>query len=168
MLELFSRNPDALELAENQTIVPVAKEADHHSLSAILIDDVYYEFLQSRRTEKDGVRFASVSALIPLKARAWLDLTARRERGEKVDSKDIDKHRADVFRLAATLPGEQGPETPPAVQADLSRFLQAFTATSPEWPRIMDALRPIFGGALQPTAFRLAIQTYFRLSPSAE
>lgn len=165
MLELFSRGPDAMVFAENQTIVPVGMEADYHSLSAILMDDVYYEFLQSRQIEQGGLRFASVSALIPLKAKAWLDLTARRERGEKVDSKDIDKHGTDVFRLAATLPGEPGTDMPPAVQSDLSRFLQAFAETSPEWPRIMDALKPIFGGALRPSALRLAIQTYFQLSP---
>ncbi|CAN5418044.1 hypothetical protein BH09VER1_BH09VER1_29290 [soil metagenome] len=163
ILELFSRSPDVLELAEGQTIIPVAAETDHHSLSAILMDEVYYALLRSRRIERDGIQFASISALIPLKARAWLNLSARRKGGGKVDSGDVDKHRTDVFRLAATLPDEPGTETPPTVQADLSRFLEAFSEASPEWPRIMDALRPIFGGALKPADLRLAIQTYFRL-----
>jgi hypothetical protein len=42
-------------------------------------------------------------ALIPLKAAAWLDLTRRKTAGEIVDSKDIQKHRRDVFRLFAVL-----------------------------------------------------------------
>ena len=35
--------------------------------------------------------------LIALKARAWLDLTEREKRGEKIDSKTIKKHKNDVF-----------------------------------------------------------------------
>ena len=103
MLELFSRNREGLELAEGQTVIPVQTSSDSHSLSAILLDDAYYQLLQSQQQERDGLRFATVTALIPLKARAWLDLTARHHRGEPVDSKDIDKHRNDVFRLAEAV-----------------------------------------------------------------
>jgi hypothetical protein len=74
MLEFFSRTPEALELAEGQTIVPVGVEPDHHSLSAILLDEAYYRLIQTEYEIRDGLRFATVAALIPLKARAWLDL----------------------------------------------------------------------------------------------
>jgi hypothetical protein len=82
-----------------------------------------------------------------------LDIIARRDRGEKIDSKDIDKHRTDVFRLAATLPGAPGPELAASVLADLNRFLTAFPDESSEWLRILDSLKSIFGGDL-----RLALQ----------
>ena len=36
--------------------------------------------------------------LIPFKAKAWMDLTDRRAAGEHVDSKNIKKHKNDVFR----------------------------------------------------------------------
>jgi len=163
MLELFSRSPDTLELSDGQAIIPVGTESGHHSLSAVLMDNAYYELIRSRQQEREGIRFASVSALIPLKARAWLDLTERKNRGEKIDSRDIDKHRTDVFRLAATLPGEPGPEIPGSVLGDLGRFLAAFPETSDEWPRILDSLKAVFG-ALRPGALRAAIATYFRLA----
>jgi hypothetical protein len=163
MLELFSRSPDTLELSDGQAIIPVGTESGHHSLSAVLMDTAYYELIRSRQQEREGIRFASVSALIPLKARAWLDLTERKKRGEKIDSRDIDKHRTDVFRLAATLPGEPGPEIPGSVLGDLVRFLAAFPETSDEWPRILDSLNAVFG-ALRPGALRAAIATYFRLA----
>jgi hypothetical protein len=41
--------------------------------------------------------------LVPLKARAWLDLTDRRDAGEKIDSRTIKKHKNDVFRVARIL-----------------------------------------------------------------
>ena len=41
--------------------------------------------------------------LVPLKAKAWLDLGNRRARGKTVDSKVIRKHRNDVLRLYRIL-----------------------------------------------------------------
>ena len=164
MIELFSRNPENFDLAEGQAIIPVQVEPDQHSLSAILLDEAYYQVIKSHSEERDGLRFGTVAALIPLKACAWLDLSARKERGENIDSSDIDKHRNDVFRLAATLPGEPGPELPPSVISDLNRFLTAFPDESPEWPRILDALKAVFGGGLLPSDLRSAIRTFFRLA----
>lgn len=162
-LELFSRSPEFFDLADGQTIIPVAVEPDHHSLSAILLDAAYYGLIQTQQVERDGLRFATAAALIPLKARAWLDLTARREAGEKIDSKDTDKHRTDVFRLAATLPGAPGPVLAVSILSDISSFLKAFPVESDQWPRILGALKAIFGGALRAAALRAAIQTYFQL-----
>lgn len=47
MLELFSRSPDGLKLADGQDVIPVRIEPDHHSLSAILLDDDYYGLIQT-------------------------------------------------------------------------------------------------------------------------
>ncbi len=164
MLELFSRTPESFDLAEGQTVVPIPMGTDHHSLSAILLDEAYYQLLQTQQQSREGLRFASAAALIPLKARAWLDLTDRRNRGEIIDSKDIDKHRNDVFRLAATLPGEPGPVLAESILSDLQRFLAAYAEDTGEWPRILEALKATFGGGLRPAALRDAIQIYFHLS----
>ena len=51
------------------------------------------------------LQVANASALIPLKSKAWLDLTRRKSAGESIDSRNVAKHRNDIFRLAATLPG---------------------------------------------------------------
>ncbi len=163
MLELFSRNPEVFELADGQTIIPVGSTLHERSLSAILLDDAYTTLVENEHVDSDGLHFASVAALIPLKARAWLDLSERRGRGERIDSKDIDKHRSDIFRLAATLPDIAGPELPTTVREDLERFLAAFPESSPEWPRILSALKVIFGGGLRPERLLVAVRTYFQI-----
>jgi hypothetical protein len=80
--------------------------------------------------------------------------------------KDIDKHRSDVFRLAATLPEEPGPELPEPIPTDLAKFLRAFPEDSPEWPKILASLAPIFGNGLRPPVLRAAIASFFHLPPS--
>ena len=162
MLELFSRSPDGLKLAEGQEVIPVGIEPDHHSLSAILLDADYYRLIQTGHDLRDGLRVANATALIPLKTKAWLDLTSRQAAGQAVDSRNITKHRNDTFRLAATLPGEPGPELPAAITADLARFLAAFPLTSEAWPAILASLKEGIGAMRAPT-LRNAIQTYFRV-----
>lgn len=162
MLELFSRSPDGLELAEGQEVIPVRIEPDHHSLSAILLDDNFYGLIQRGHDLRDGLRVSNVAALIPLKSKAWLDLTRRKAAGETVDAKNIAKHRNDVFRLAATLPGDSGPGLPAAITADLVSFLGAFPGDSEEWGGILASLKEGIG-TMRAETLRCAIQTYFRL-----
>jgi hypothetical protein len=105
----------------------------------------------------------NITALIPLKARAWLNLSKCKGEGADIDSKDIAKHRNDVFRLAGTLPGNPGPDLPENIKSDLSRFLNQFSETSEDWPAILAAIKNTLGGTIRPAILRQAIQTYFRL-----
>jgi len=164
-LEFFSRKPDGLQLGEDQTITPIPVGSEQHSLSAMLLDEAYYELIQKHHVVKDGLPFATATSLIPLKAYAWLNLNKSKAAGGTVDSKNITKHRSDVFRLAATLPGEPGPELPKSITDDLATFLSAFPEDSPEWPPILDSLKATLGSGLRPAALRAAIQRYFRLTP---
>ncbi len=163
MLELFSRKPEGLQLEDGQEIIPIPAGTDQHSLSALLLDDDYYALIQTHKDVRDGFPFANATALIPLKAHAWLNLTKRQAEGAKVDSKNITKHRNDVFRLAGTLPGEPGPALPDSITADLTRFLRAFPDNSPEWPQILASLQNTLGGGIRPAALRSALQIFFRL-----
>lgn len=163
MLELFSRKPEGVQLEEGQEIVPIPAGSDHHSLSALLLDEDYYALIQTHNDVREGLPFANATALIPLKAHAWLNLTQRKADGALIDSKDIAKHRNDVFRLAGTLPGVPGPELPPSITGDLTSFLVAFPENSPEWPQILESLKNTLGGGIRPPVLRSAIQTYFRL-----
>jgi hypothetical protein len=164
MLEIFSRKPEGIDLAEGQHVVPVKVDEGAASLSAILLDDGYYNLILEHHDEEQNLPFANPAALIPLKARAWLDLSARAKRGEKVDDDDIAKHRSDVFRIANTLPGEAGPNLPTSIQADLKSFLSAFPVESEEWAAILNSLKPTFGGAkIKPDDLIAVIQRYFRL-----
>lgn len=123
MLELFSRRPDALTPAEGSHLTPIPVADDVSSLSAILLDDDYYKFLLGGRRVVEGVAVVGPERLIPLKARAWLDLTGRKRRGESVDSKTIRKHRNDVFRLYRILDPLPVSDTPRKVRDDLEHFL---------------------------------------------
>jgi hypothetical protein len=130
-IELFSRSAGRLDLDPGE-IVPVVIAPDHHSLSAILLHDAYYDLVRQHNDVIDGLAIANASSLIPLKAYAWLDLTRRLTQGEQIDSRKIKKHRSDVFRLALTLPATAGPDLPDETRVDVTRFLESFPVTSPE------------------------------------
>jgi hypothetical protein len=165
MLELFSRKPEGIDLRVGQTIVPVGKSESGTSLSAILLDDDYYRTLREHAVVLDGLPVATASVLVPLKARAWLDLTERRARGERVDQRDIDKHRNDVFRLAAIVPGETAP-LPALVRDDVRRFLDAFPDGDAHWPAILAALGATFGRqTFRPSALRAALAAHYGFRP---
>ncbi|MEO8614822.1 MAG: hypothetical protein ABI600_06760 [Luteolibacter sp.] len=164
MLEIFSRVPDGILLRDDQGIVPIPANEEVHSLSAILVDDAYYALIREHSEDRDGIAFATATALIPLKAHAWLDLTKRLAQGEPIDFKNIAKHRADVFRLAGTLPGTAGPELSQTIRDDVARFIAAFPESSPDWQAILSSLKATLGGNLKPATLRTAIQTYFRIS----
>lgn len=122
MLELFSRKPDVLSITDDSHLTPLPMEEDVSSLSAILMDGEYYEFIRAGRKETDGLPWVDAEHLIPLKARAWLDLTRQSEEGRKIDSKVIKKHKNDVFRLYQIITPLEDP--PPAqVRQDMSGFI---------------------------------------------
>lgn len=103
MLELFSRVPDVLDLPHGPEITPIPIDEEVSSLSAIIMDDDYYAFVMQRRVVIHGLALILADALIPLKARAYVDLSERKERGDSIDSKNIRKHKNDIFRLFTIL-----------------------------------------------------------------
>lgn len=124
MIELFSRKPGTLNLPEDAGLTPIPVEEDIVSLSAILLDEGYYDALQAAKRKLDGVTVIDETLLIPFKARAFLDLTARSEAGEKIDSKNIKKHRNDVFRLVQLLPADASIKLADPIREDLRRFVE--------------------------------------------
>ncbi|MBE9553012.1 MAG: hypothetical protein IMF05_06090 [Proteobacteria bacterium] len=138
MIELFSRKPNAMKLPEGAELTPVSVEEDAVSLSAILLEEGYYEALQNAKREVDGVTIIDETLLIPFKARAFLDLSARKEKGEKIDSKNIKKHRNDVFRLAQLLSRDADIEISDPIRDDLRRFLDQAEADETLDPKAFD------------------------------
>ena len=122
MLELFPRAPDKLRLADDSHLTPIPTDEEIKSLSAILLDDDYYHFLHGGKKDLDGLSFAGPEHLIPLKVRAWLDLSRRKEKGEDIDSKAIKKYKNDVFRLYQILNPDFGGEIPDTIKEDLREF----------------------------------------------
>ena len=125
MLELFARSPFDIERESGITLTPIPAGDNSSSLSAILMDEGYYGFVMSRRNRENEFSLPVIpaEAIIPLKAKAWLDLTARREKGEEIDEKDIKKHRNDVFRLMGTLTAGEQITLPESVASDMNDFL---------------------------------------------
>jgi len=123
-LELSSRAPEGLQHPENATLASIPTDESVSSLSAILLDDPYYTFLLDGRQNNEMVTFIGADRLIPLKAHAWLNLSQRKRAGERVDSKNIRKHRNDVLQLGGQLTGE-AVQLPRQIQADMNSFLLA-------------------------------------------
>ena len=123
MLELFSRTPDGIDFDDGQPITPVALDDNTRSLSAILLDDNYYQLIQSGKVLKEGVPVVDAPTLVLLKAKAFLDLATRKESGEPIDTRDIKKHRNDILRLAQVLDPATTLQLPDTVQRDMAAFL---------------------------------------------
>lgn len=121
-LEFFSKLTEGVSLAEEATITPIPTDEGLTSLSAILLDEAYFEFLKTGMHDSGGLSFIKADRLIPFKARAWLDLTARKAAGETVDSKNILKHRNDVISLSELLEPEMA-TLPDSIATDLLLFL---------------------------------------------
>lgn len=162
-LELFSRGDQLHNLREDQRIIPVRIE-DAESLSAILLNENYYSLIMEHRRRVDNLWMADAVALILLKTRAWLDLTARKEAGGSVDSRKIKKYRRDVFALAATLPNEPGPRVSEPILADLLRFYDSFPHDHGDWSAILDSIADDIGGRPPLDELLGAIGRYFSLT----
>jgi len=131
MLELFSRQPDGVLLEGGGHLTPLPIEADASSLSAILMNDDYYQLLLDGRQEVNDVCVLKPGLIVVFKAKAWLDLTARREAGEVVKGDDIKKHKNDVFRLFQLLSPEDEIELPDAIKEDMRQFIAAIRLDPP-------------------------------------
>jgi hypothetical protein len=128
MIELFSRHSPAIALLDTALLTPLPFGGEVSSLSALLMDEDYYQLLLDGKVIIDGISISDAAHLIPLKAKAWLDLSARKLAGEDVDSRNIKKHKNDVFRLSTLLSSEMRIMLPGTVYADLTAFLSSMEA----------------------------------------
>ena len=155
MLELFSRLPATLAFEGAGHLTPISMDEEVSSLSAILLDDWYYEFLHAGKKDLDGLSVLNPEYIIPLKARAWLDLAVRRAEGEQVDSRHIKKHKLDVFRLYQVIPADTRVELSGAVGTDMKTFLTQMESETVDLrqlgyrsgtlPEVLEGLRNIYG-----------------------
>lgn len=123
-VELFSGTPDIIDLEEEVHLTPIPVDDDVSSLSAILLDDEYYNYTIKHSKVEDGLNIANTEALICLKAKAFLDMTEQKAQGKEVDSKNIRKHKTDVFRMATMLTSEDIFELPKSIKGDLQSFAE--------------------------------------------
>jgi len=135
MIELLTRN--YLKVPEGIHLTPIPADNETPSLSAILLDEEYYRFVVESRVFINDIPILPPKCLIPLKARAHLDLRKRKESGDgKVKGSDVKKHRNDVFRLYLSLKPEDRFDLPGKLGKDLDEFLAIFTPKNPDWAEI--------------------------------
>lgn len=124
-IELFSRKSHVLEYDDSDRLTPIHISDEISSLSAILLDDEYYDFLTGGLTKLGGIQILNYTHIIPFKAKAWLDLKEKRNKGEHVDTKNINKHKNDVFRLSQLITGANLVVLNETIKADMSAFIEA-------------------------------------------
>ena len=91
MIEIFSRNPDFIILEDDAILTPLPMDDEISSLSAILLNEAYYELLKTGQM--------------------------------MVDSKNIKKHKNDVFRLAQLITANTRQVLSPEIAEDMKKFL---------------------------------------------
>jgi hypothetical protein len=128
MMELFSRIPDTVTFSGGGHLTPIPIHESVVSLSAILLDENYYNFIQSGKQLIDNLSVLDALHLIPLKARAFLDLMEQKRNGADIDEKDIRKHKNDVIRLYQLLTPHSQIELSSSLKNDMSTFLKAINA----------------------------------------
>ena len=131
-IELFARNPDLLDLDEGTLLTPIPVDDDLSSLSAILLDKTYYNYLINNCIIEDEIQRANTEALISLKAKAYLDIAKRINAGGKEDSKNLRKHKGDIFRLGVMFAETDLFELPDAIKNDMQEFVDAIKDALPE------------------------------------
>jgi len=138
MIELFSRRLEGISLPTDAVLTPLPVEESISSLSAILLDDDYYNFLNTGVRVVEGIPTLQATHLIPFKAKAWLDLTDRKSRGEMINSRDIKKHKNDIIRLSALLQSGINITLPKTILSDMRLFIQSIDNPK-DYQRIVNA-----------------------------
>lgn len=129
MIELFSRPQSNVVLQPDTHLMPLHIDDEVSSLSAILLNDDYYHFLLDGRTVTDGISILDAEHIVPLKMKAWLDLKSKKAEGIHVNSRDIKKHRLDVFRLFQLVREGQRIVVPKSVGEDITQFITQMRET---------------------------------------
>ena len=78
--------------------------------------------MKSGRKMINGITVLDEVHLVPFKAKAFLDLSKRKEEGEKIDSSDINKHKKDVFRLSQLFSMDTSSVLPESIRTDMTEF----------------------------------------------
>lgn len=114
-------------LQEENGLTPIHIDDSVSSLSAILLNDAYYQALFEGREVMMGISILKPEWIIPFKAKAWLDLREKQD----VDSSDTKKHRNDIIRILADMLLEKC-TLPDEVRRDMQMFIEQFDVTEKE------------------------------------
>ena len=126
MIELFARTEWMQD--EQAVLTPIHIDDSVSSLSAILLNEAYYRALLEGKTIVDGLSVLRPSWLILFKAKAWLDLKDKSDKGEHVDPSDNKKHRNDIVRIAVEMVLDEC-KAEGEIREDIIRFMSEVDIT---------------------------------------
>ncbi len=158
-IELFARNPDLIDFDEQAHLTPIPVDDDLSSLSAILLNADFYHYMLKQSVLENGLHRANTEALICLKAKAYLEIAERIANGSKEDSKQLRKHKGDVFRLAVMLAQNDVFELPESIKEQLQGFVNAITGDLPD----KAIFKEMGFGAIEPEKVLEQIKQSFKL-----
>lgn len=132
MIELFSRPPNNFELLTNQQLAPIHIDESIVSLSVILLSEAYYALLIDGKRTLEGYSTINIETIILFKMKAWLDLKKRKAAGENIDSRNIIKHKNDVFRLLRYISPTSRVELVSPIKHDVISFIEQMNDDPPD------------------------------------
>lgn len=131
-IELFGKASEAIDLFPDAHLTPIPVEEGLSNLSAILLDGDYYQYVLEHSTIVDDVHLANIESIICLKAYAYLDNLRRKAEGQDVKTRDIVKHKNDIFRMAFQLPVGVVYDLPDTVRATMKEFVTTIKNELPD------------------------------------
>jgi len=132
MIELFSKAPHHFERNPKHHLSPIHIDKTIISLSAILINDEYYELLVKGKRTIDGFSLIDIETVILFKIKAWLDLKAQNDTREDIDIRNIKKHKNDIFRLLSNISSSKRVKVSESVLKDVLMFIDKINEDKPD------------------------------------
>ena len=123
-IELFSRKPEGIVLANDAHTLPIHIDDGVRSLSAILMEDAFYELLINNKKVINGITVLQEEVLLVFKVKAYLDILERMDKGEAEEGVgyNLKKHKNDVIRLGRIINPTSKVLLPNKIKDDLRKF----------------------------------------------
>lgn len=137
MIELFCRKPNLIREVEGMHLTDIPTGEEVSSLSAILLDDEYYQFALTNTQLINGLHIANEYALICLKVRAFINNSKRKVEGQNVKSEDITKHKNDIIRLTVTLTPNINVSIPDIIKKELKEYINTIRIENPDIKQLL-------------------------------
>jgi hypothetical protein len=130
-IELLSKQPDVIEVPADFHLTPIPVGEDVPSLSAILMDEEFYNFALAHTVSEDELHIADSIGLICLKIKAYLNLSAQEPPAQ---SSDIKKHMTDIFKLMASGNIPDSIDLSENMKTDILSFIDKMEKLLPNQP----------------------------------
>lgn len=132
MIELFGRKPVSSALKFDNGLTPIHIDESIASLSAILLNDDYYELLRNGKRVIHDLSLINIETLILFKIKAYLDWKSRIDSQNSMGHRNIRKHRNDVFRLLANVGPTRQVMITETIKNDVHLFIRLAIEDKPD------------------------------------